>query len=354
MRFKKTVEGVLKFDCMHCDHVSTREFSRQYYLEEGEVVDLVTRIQRGAAMWPENGVCQNCGELNQTRLVTKLRWHEQWPIFFFVAINAVLAALLLGTTRQSLYILVSVCGFLSVFGYALWLSAIAQKLPFAPASLRDSFERPWIPSRAPIYALLGIVSMLFIVPLSVRALSDARFNELCLPAICHPGDKVRVFVPSWIYALEGEWGADARLELLNQHDFDEPMEFDLKTRPRRELGRVLEDKREFIAPYVDLSIPDRPQLEGASLHFHVELDLQYAVSAGAREYDLEDAFLQRDVIVHLSSKADAEQDRLVHLSSALAIMAMLFAALCWSLYRAWRLKLFIKRPGVKIVSESNE
>jgi hypothetical protein len=141
---------------------------------------------------------------------------------------------------------------------------------------------------------LGILP--FVTPELVRLAFGWPLNRDWYPAVVGPGDESRIYFDQTIYSLKGLWTGRAAAEVVNAREVGLDRERLEATTREADWGDVIhfEEKHRggVQRPWVDVRIPDSPQLGGKELRVKVDLAAVFPADQGKIFVNQERQFTQ--------------------------------------------------------------
>jgi len=234
----------------------------------------------------------------------------------------------------------------------------AKATGYALELVDEGFARPGTadgrlaPVRRPYWAtcLLCLGAVALLVPEMTRLLQGWSGNPDVFPAVCGPGDVVRISLPNGPLSMEGEWRGEAQLVVAATADKQwHPDEFEL-TMPDEHWDGRLDQQRSRVRPWVDVKLPSDESLKNSALELWIVAKLVYPEMDHAQElYNDVSTSVERKCVLQLSEpRAGSSYEWVRNISWACASLAALAGAAGW-LVHFLRTPIAIKNIDVSFV-----
>lgn len=310
------VTGRFRYLCRACEAEFRRPFTRDIQVEAvapPSPAEVSKRVLAETARVRRPGPCPTCGLLLPREAADRQQWWDQWFAVFVPLTVFVLGGLAFGTRRVTLYwslaLIVPLITLSTLFVYKWIGHAFPAGLP-PPDPIADPspIRRP---SRRPAYTLMTIAVGLFLIPPALRYALRTPLTDRCSPLVVAPGQAVRLSTDDGPRSIHGKWGGEARVTLVNADELGVHDPLPATTRALESTERIdvgTSDSVERIDAHADVTLPDRADLVGRTLHFRIEVDVTYPVRQGRDHFRYESARLTAERFVTLTSPSAAARD----------------------------------------------
>jgi len=193
-------------------------------------------------------------------------------------------------------------------------------------------------ARTPIYFFLVVSTLAFCIQPLARIKQSSVVNGSCEPAVVAPGQEVRIYVDNSLDALDGHWGGDALITLLNEQDFKQLPELTISTREHRPADIITTENRlKRPSIYAEVGIPDRAELAGATLMLAIQIDVVYPQRTGPNKFLYQRTSISHRHSVRVATPSQATADRMLGYAYAIGLCSAAIG-IAWALWRNERIR----------------
>jgi hypothetical protein len=147
------------------------------------------------------------------------------------------------------------------------------------------------PSRSPLHTiavpLLFIAVALIASAEIIRAVSHWPLNTNLYPPVAGPGDSSRVYMDKSIHSVKGYWRGSPHVTLHTPLS-PRPMNVQAVTN-QKDWGSTIyaksSEKNSSSTPWVELHLPQTPELVGKTVDCNIDLDVEYPESAASSSFE---------------------------------------------------------------------
>lgn len=311
-----------------------------------------------ARHWPAAGPCPSCGKLTVKETAEKRQWWDQWPGVFIPMGLCALTILQIDIVHLYGYWL-AVAGILALFLLALFaFRRIEQAYPIGSPLIGPTTDgnhakgEVRLPNRRLAYVLLNIAALTSLLQPLVRLMASLPLNDHCSPPLLAPGDSVKIYIDSSLQSLNGSWGGEAQVTVLNASEFDPPLTVECTTEGRKHADVILErrdrNQSHVVKAFIVVFLPDRSDLVGRTVRLAIDMQIELP-----RRISFSDEFRYESEALH------GEQDLRVATPTEAAIdswggglwgpvtgIGLYIAAVAWLFWTNRRIGQFDRPPKV--------
>lgn len=303
------IVGKFTYQCLNCGDHFDKSFKHRTRLSRREAnEDAIKQIVKDECGRYERIVCPECGASAPSVAGQK---RKMWDLmlgvvgFFFSAFLS-LAVLTPNTNTDVQWGIVSIA--VVVFAGALITGTV---IPTRLNPRDDSGVSYDVGKRWPAYVLYGVAIFFMLISPIRRTVSPLPRNNQCTPRVIVANQPIRIPVPCAVKTYGGHWSGVPTVQVVNASDFQVLPKIAATTHTEPNQVTIHTQTQEYaFTPdtYVDVTLPDDPQLMYRPVHVRVYLTLNYPMPVSETTYLYNSTQLQHEVVLTMVPQAAARTE----------------------------------------------